>query len=463
MYAFDSATETDITEAVAKGTLASMGQDQSGNSAERSWIRQFNLADLGLENDTYYIRVRAVPGQEVPVAGVTPATIWGGPSQLSGPITHIAPARYNITYGATANGAVTGPASTYAGLTVTLKATPAAGCVLVDGSVKINGVAATATSLDTFTFVMPAENVTVTAEFAKILETPAVTYNFDYRSLIYTPDDDAQSYNLWVFNDPVLAAASTDGTGAVAVATGVTSTDHSKSFGGTTAIRPPVTEGRLLLDVRLLTFDNVGTNDVTRDLPAGFLPGGIADSYFAGGCDGSCEGVPHEMAGPTEQFANRPWPHREDSPCLVSAFEPGDTTNLRPGQYWFRLQAIAGTGSGFADSALNALPAPPTMGGAASAPPNPFSIAMGPTEAKEFIEENLAVIADKDNKEIRFVDIRGVTTGEIGEEGHIRYSERALPTEIGNDGTLTAAANKEKAEAFFGYVDNKDEVTILLY
>jgi len=295
------------------------------------------------------------------------------------------------------------------------------------------------------------------------LATPEVTYNFDYRSLIYTPDENADSYTVWVFNDPVLAAASVDGDGAVAVAKEVTSTDHSKSFGGTTAIRPPVTEGRLLLDVRLLKYENVGTSNVTRNLPAGFTPGGIADSYFAGGCDGSCEGVPHGMAGASEAFPNRPWPHQDNSPCLIKDFVPGDTTNLKPGQYWFRLQAIAGEGSAFTDSALNALPAPPTMGGAASAPPNPFSIAMGPTEAKAIIESRFDEIGDPSGK-FRLVDIRGVTTGEIGEEGHIRYfNERMLPTVIGNDPALTAAANKTNAENVFGHVANKDEVTILLY
>ena len=160
MYAFADAEETDIDEAIAVGTLESLGQDPSGNSAERSWVRQFVLTDLGLDPGTYYIRVRALPGQEVPVVGAAAGTIWGGASKLSDPITHVATAEYSIVYNAIGNGTLTGPASAFAGLTVKVEATPATGYRLVGTSVT-GGIG----NITGGSFTMPGQNVTVTAEF----------------------------------------------------------------------------------------------------------------------------------------------------------------------------------------------------------------------------------------------------------------------------------------------------------
>jgi len=306
------------------------------------------------------------------------------------------------------------------------------------------------------------------------LATPDVTYNFDYRSLIFEPVQGATSYTVWVFDDPALAAASTDGTGAVAKSAGITeSTQHSKSFGGTTAVRPPDTRGdavggKLLIDVRLLMYDDVEPNEVTRTLPTSYIPGGIADSYFAGGCDGSCNGVPHGIAEAGEEFAGRPRPHTDNSPCvkLEEPFVPGDKTNLIPGQYWFRVQAIAGA----TKSGLSALPDPPLMPASPptgvtptrTAPPNPFSIAMGPTEAKELIEDNLTKITNASDNSVRFIDLR--PPAEIGDEGRIRYAEQALPTLIGNDPTKTAAQNREEALKFFKVNEGEqNSVKIIMY
>jgi len=89
IYVFDDADETDPANAVATGTVPPMAQDRLGNSAERNWERTFDLATLDLEEgEEYFVRLQAVPGQDVPVVGASPATIWGAPSALSDAIEY---------------------------------------------------------------------------------------------------------------------------------------------------------------------------------------------------------------------------------------------------------------------------------------------------------------------------------------------------------------------------------------
>lgn len=73
------------------------------------------------------------------------------------------PATYKITVAETTNGTITADKQTAAeGETVTLTVTPDADYILKSGSLKFNDTAITGT-----TFKMPAEDVTVTAEFVK--------------------------------------------------------------------------------------------------------------------------------------------------------------------------------------------------------------------------------------------------------------------------------------------------------
>lgn len=84
---------------------------------------------------------------------------------------------YNITIGTLANGSVTADKATAAeGDTVTLTVTPEAGYRLADGSLKVsygNGAAVSVSGGEnTYTFLMPTANVTVTAEFEPVPASP---------------------------------------------------------------------------------------------------------------------------------------------------------------------------------------------------------------------------------------------------------------------------------------------------
>jgi hypothetical protein len=184
----------------------------------------------------------------------------------------------------------------------------------------------------------------------------------------------------------------------VAVSRNVVETAQSISTGGTAQLRPPVVPaGARLIDVRLLQYENLNGSDATRVLPAGYTPGGVGDSYFAG--DGT-----------------------------------GDTTNLRPGQYWFRIEAVAANAQNF-NSDL-------------SARIGPFTVSMGPDEVRGLIEAwvaaYLAANPGADYAQItaamrgsqstlRLVDVRGAA--EIGDEGYPRFfTDRftIAATEAGN-------------------------------
>jgi hypothetical protein len=225
----------------------------------------------------------------------------------------------------------------------------------------------------------------------------------DYRAIIYTPDPEALNYNVYVFDSLEAAIAGTVDD-AVAVSRGVTHTAQSSASGGTTMLLPPVVaDGDRLIDVRLLRYDNLNGSDATRDLPQGYIPGGRGDSYFAG------NGL-------------------------------GDTTNLRPGQYWFRIQAVARADSEYSDSGL-------------SNRIGPFTVTMGPDEARDLIEARRAEIGNTPAATLRLIDLRG--PAEFAQEGNVRFfDDRRLPA--------TFNANQAAAEAIFGHEDDKDAVTILL-
>ena len=201
-------------------------------------------------------------------------------------------------------------------------------------------------------------------------------------------------------------------------------------------VPPIVATDSSLFDVRLLQYEAVNSSGVTRTLKPGYTPAGMGDSYFPGGCNGTCGGIPDGMFS-----ATNPNSHPPNAPCRVPGFVHGDTTNLKPGQYWFAIQAVA------ADSANNS---------ALSAVRGPLTISMGPDEARELIEGRLGDLGATATSLLRLIDLRGPT--EFGEEGTVRY----FGDEPGNRRVWADFDTQEKAEAIFGHVGNKKAVTIMV-
>ena len=212
-----------------------------------------------------------------------------------------------------------------------------------------------------------------------------------YRSLIFERIAGATGYNVYAYGSKADAEADKD---CVAVAYNVQPTIESISTGGTMAQSPMTLVGdEVLIDVRLVTtFEGDAVRE--KPLPADFTPAGIGDSYLPG--DGT-----------------------------------GDKTNLKPGQYWFRLQATDAADKS-KDSGKSLI----------YADGDAFSIAAGPDEARTMIEECIAK-GMKPGVDFRIIDVRSLP--EYGDEGYIRFSER-FP--VGELNTV------EKAEALLGA--NKD-------
>jgi len=271
----------------------------------------------------------------------------------------------------------------------------------------------------------------------------------EYRAIIFETDPNASGLNVFVFDNLADANAATAATAeslAIAVARDVSRTDHSMSIGGTTHVRPPVLEeNQGLIDVRLLQFEELNDSGATRVLPADFTPGGIADSYFAGGCDGSCRGVPEGMTG------DRPNAHTATSECLVPGFTQGDTTNLRPGSFWFRIQAVP------ADPATHS---PSELGGRlvddAIVGIGPYSISMGPSEVRKVIEdwitahlaanpnatyEQILEALSDPQSSLRLIDLRG--PAEFRDEGNPRFFAERI-----TNATINTADDEALAELF---------------
>jgi len=240
----------------------------------------------------------------------------------------------------------------------------------------------------------------------------------DYRAIIYTPDPLAASYNVYVFATEAAAQAGTP-SDAIAIARNVTETARSGSSGGSALLLPPVvTAGDRLVDVRLLQYENLNGSDAIRTgpgiggLPAGYMPGGIGDSYFSG-----------------------PSPSQ------------GDTTNLKAGQYWFRIQAVAIPTTEYTDSNLSA-----SIGS--------FTITMGPDEARALIESRLSDLGTS----FRIVDLRGAA--ETADEGYIRYTTDAFlntATQNAVDAALLShipAADKDTPQKL---IAARQTVTVMVY
>lgn len=230
------------------------------------------------------------------------------------------------------------------------------------------------------------------------LATPQVTQNQNYRWLFYIPVNGATAYNVYAFTSYEAAQA---GANYVAVSRNIIETPGSTSTGGTTGgTAPQVPEGHNRIDVRLIKFEGTAT----RELPEGYTAAGFGDSFYPGD-------------------------------------RQGDTTNLKPGQYWFRMRAVSDDDS-IQDSAMSEVLE------------FPLSIAMGPDEARAFIEANLDLLGTTPDAMLRLIDLRGPT--EFSDEGNVRFFDEADRYVWADFDTL------EKAEAIFGHVYNKSAVSILV-
>ena len=225
-----------------------------------------------------------------------------------------------------------------------------------------------------------------------------------FRSLVFKPIVGATGYNVYAYATKSDAEADTN---PLAFAENVSPTIGSGSLGGTQGTSTiSLADNECLIDVRLIEFIEIKEN-TTRTLPAGYTPAGLGDSYFPG--DGA-----------------------------------GDKTNLRPGQYWFRLQAVD------ADN-----PARNSDLSAIYADGDAFSISMGPDEARDILEAFLVNGNPSNTSEspLRIIDLRNAA--ELSDEGYIKFSE-------GNRMPASAFNTTEEAEAIFGHVNDKSAVTIFV-
>ena len=229
--------------------------------------------------------------------------------------------------------------------------------------------------------------------------------HIQFRSLVFEPVPGATGYNVYAYGSKADAEADAN---RLAVAENVGATLGSQTTGGTLRTQAVQLEGdEILIDVRLIQFNDIQAG-ATRSLPAGYLPAGLGDAYFPGDAK-------------------------------------GDTTNLKPGQYWFRIQAVNADNPDINSGLSELLPDGET-----------YSIAYGPNEGRDAIEPLLAAgkLGTTPEADLRIVDLRGPT--EFSDEGYIRFSD-------GNRITAQDFNTTEKAEALFGHTDDKSAVTIVVY
>ena len=195
-----------------------------------------------------------------------------------------------------------------------------------------------------------------------------------WRSVNVTTVPDATGYNIYVFASAA-AAATGNPAYAVAVARNVSNSVVREFASGLTfqnSLNPPGT-GQVQFDFRLLQYVELNNSGVIRTLPAGYTPADVGVS----------------------------------TPPGVST--TGNTSNLSPGMYWFRISAVDATGE-FGNSAMS-----PVM--------DPLSISVGPTEARGMIEQLLAAGAVP-GVDFHVLDIRTMPNAglESANEGIIRFT-----------------------------------------
>ena len=216
----------------------------------------------------------------------------------------------------------------------------------------------------------------------------------------------AESYIMFVFNDYDAAVEATAATAAeLAVA--------SATF--------QATGERITTDVRMITFTELNDSGALRTapLPTGWEPAGLGTSAPAAG---SVNGA--------------------------------NTTNLVPGQYWIRVMAIARDRVATADSALSEV----------HSIVDSFNIAMGPDEARAYIENRLGDVGIT----LHIVDVRGENLQEVGDEGYLRYTTATLPTfrfvpDTRQDPDLVAQYDAVLLARVGNDVSRRGEVTVMVY
>jgi len=164
----------------------------------------------------------------------------------------------------------------------------------------------------------------------------------------------AGSFRVYAFNNRDAAVNAT------------AATAHSLAVAWSTI---PATGERIATDARMIVFEG----PATRELPVGFKPAGLGASAPAAG-------------------------------SVNGAYE----TNLVPDQYWFRVMAIP------ANPGVNS----PSELSVVHTATQSFNIAMGPDEARAYIEGRL----DDIGTTLRLIDIRFGAT-ESGNEGFLRFFE----------------------------------------
>ena len=163
----------------------------------------------------------------------------------------------------------------------------------------------------------------------------------------------------------------------------------------------PATGERIATDARMIVFEG----PATRALPEGFKPAGLGASMPAAGSENG-------------------------------AYE----TNLVPDQYWFRVMAIPANRRTHSSSELSAV----------HTATQSFNIAMGPDEARAYIEGRL----DDIGTTLRLIDIRFGAT-ESGNEGFLRFFEPP-----GMTSTINNQANANNLLLQGGLTP--EEVTVML-
>ena len=240
------------------------------------------------------------------------------------------------------------------------------------------------------------------------IQNPARSTQF--RLLLFEEIEGATGYDVYVFRSRA-DAQTNDASKAIAVSRNQTSTVPSQAGGGTQGTAAiALEEGQVGIDVRLIQYDEIEAG-TTRVLPAGYTPAGLGDSYMPG-TPGS-----------------------------------GDTTNLKPGQYWFTVSAVDVNNPSIASDLCDPHD-------------DAYSIAIGPDEAADIIAPRLDELGVGEYPTLRLIDLRAWP--EHGDEGVVRYfggeydecTDRLLHHEHFN--------TVERAEAVFGHVDDKSAVTIFV-
>ncbi|MCL2366516.1 MAG: hypothetical protein FWC75_05640 [Oscillospiraceae bacterium] len=205
-----------------------------------------------------------------------------------------------------------------------------------------------------------------------------IDYNAAARAVAFHPVAGAASFTIWAFANQADAAAAT--------AANVT------TLAVASATIPAAASGNTIVNLRNQLFTNVGANDATRTLQAGWTPAGMGTSSAFDWTNGGAY-----------------------------------ATNLRPAVYWLRFQANPEDTVNNAPSELHTTHFTSATvsvsgltvqaAGTVVATNQGLVIAMGPDEARDHIETYFSQLGTT----LRIADLRGAL--EAGDEGHLRFTD----------------------------------------